>query len=194
MELTRVGLHLSWLMRDRIEPVAPPESRPADRRVSLPLFKAIAVNGPDDPKWTQLGWPDSVEKLIASEAQMEEGILVIYYSTAFPKFAAQRHGFENRDTTLANSFAKRYEIWLAVHSLRHYRDRQLAVVENQPLEAVANGPERTQEDPDVAEERETGTVPDSNPFNALCCSRSTTRGTAVRSNHRVTTNSLMMRP
>jgi hypothetical protein len=113
------------------------------------------VNGPDDPKWTQLGWPDN-PALTASEADMEEGTLVIYYSTVFPKFAGQRHAFENRDSTLATSFAKRYEIWLAVHSLLYYQDHQGAAAEQQlqTSEAGADGAQRVQEDPDLAQERE----------------------------------------
>jgi len=152
VELTRPGLPV--LVDERpFKIIATPESRPADRRVSLPPFKTVRVNGPDDPKWPQLGWPDNLG-LIASEAQMEEGTLVIYYSTAFPKFAGQRQAFENRDTTLANSFVKRYEIWLAVHSLLHYQDQQIAASEQRSPEAVSDGNERVQEDPELAQERE----------------------------------------
>jgi hypothetical protein len=152
VELTRPGLPV--LIDERpFRIVAAPQSRPADRRVTLPPFRTVAVDGPDDPKWTQLGWPDN-PALIASEAEMEEGTLVIYYSTAFPKFAAQRQTFENRDATLATSFAKRYEIWLAVHSLLHYQDQQLAAAEQRISESGAESPDRLQEDPDLAQERE----------------------------------------
>jgi hypothetical protein len=154
VELTRPGLPV--LVDERpYRIVSVPESRPADRRASLPPFKTVAVNGPDDPKWTQLGWPDN-PALTASEADMEEGTLVIYYSTVFPKFAGQRHAFENRDSTLATSFAKRYEIWLAVHSLLYYQDHQGAAAEQQlqTSEAGADGAQRVQEDPDLAQERE----------------------------------------
>jgi hypothetical protein len=152
VELTRPGLPV--LVDERpFTIVAAPESRPADRRVSLPPFRTVAVNGPDDPKWTQLGWPDN-NALIASEAEMEEGTLVIYYSTTFPKFAGQRQAFENRDTTLAASFSKRYEIWLSVHSLLHYQDQQLSATEQRNSQVSADGPERVQEDPDLAQERE----------------------------------------
>ncbi|MGC1483935.1 MAG: hypothetical protein WA789_09090 [Candidatus Acidiferrum sp.] len=152
VELTRPGLTV--LVDEKpYKIVAAPESRPADRRVSLPPFRTVAVNGPEDPKWTQLGWPDN-PSMIASRAEMEEGTLVIYYSTVFPKFASQRHAFENRDTALANSFAKRYEIWLAVHSLLHYQDQQFAAPQHRASEAGPGSSDRTQEDPDLAEERE----------------------------------------
>src|SRR5579863_4146090 len=152
VELTRPGLPV--LVDERpYRIVSIPESRPADRRASLPPFKTVAVNGPDDPKWTQLGWPDN-PVLTASEANMEEGTLVIYYSTAFPKFAGQRRAFENRDPTLATSFVKRYEIWLAVHSLLYYQDHLVPATEQQVTEGGALSPERVQEDPDLAEARE----------------------------------------
>jgi hypothetical protein len=152
VELTRPGLTV--LVDERpYKIVAAPESRPADRRASLPPFRIVAVDGPDDPKWTQLGWPDSPSS-IASEADMEEGTLVIYYSAAFPKFASQRHSFEDRDTALANSFVKRYEIWLAVHSLLHYQDQQLMGSQQRTPGTEANSPDRIQEDPDLAQARE----------------------------------------
>jgi hypothetical protein len=150
VELTRPGLPV--LVDERAYRIIPtPPSRPADRRATLPPFRTIPVNGPDDPRWTQLTWPDN-PSLIASAAQMEEGTLVIYYSTVFPKFASQRHAFETRDTTLANSFAKRYEIWLAVHSLLHYQDEHSA-----PSETAAHEPGQgtlDREDPEIAEQRE----------------------------------------
>jgi hypothetical protein len=152
VELARAGLPV--LVDERpYRIVTSPQSRPADRRVSLPPFKPVAVHGVEDPKWTQLAWPDN-PVLIASEAQMEDGMLVIYYSTAFPKFAAQRHAFENRDTTMATSFAKRYEIWLCVHSLLHYQDQQLAAAGQRNSDLGAQSTERVQEDPDLAQERE----------------------------------------
>jgi hypothetical protein len=57
---------------------------------------------------------------------MEGGVLVIYYSKVFPKYAEQVAAFERRDIVLANSFTKRYEIWLVVHSFLLYRDQQEA--------------------------------------------------------------------
>ena len=57
---------------------------------------------------------------------MEDSQLVIYYSTFFPKFAQAREALERRDTSLALSFTRRYEIWLAVHSMLMHQDQQAA--------------------------------------------------------------------
>lgn len=76
---------------------------------------------------------------------MEEGILVIYYSTVFPKYAAQRATFDQRDAALAVSFTSRYEIWLAVHSLLYYQDQQAATDQLKQL---------AEDSPEVADEQE----------------------------------------
>jgi primosomal protein N'' len=53
----------------------------------------------------------------ASEAVMNEGVLYVYYSRAFPRFATELSRLEGHDTTLARSFERRYKTWLAVHSI-----------------------------------------------------------------------------
>jgi hypothetical protein len=55
---------------------------------------------------------------------MEDGVLVIYYSTEFPKYLTQFATLERRDAALAQSFSERYRIWLAVHSLMLYQRQQ----------------------------------------------------------------------
>jgi hypothetical protein len=124
VELSRPGL--ATLSDERSFKVveAPPE-RPTDRRMTLPPFDIRPVESPDSTLWAELDWPDDVNA-IASSAQMEEGKLVIYYSKVFPKYADQTSAFERRDVVLANSFTKRYEIWLVVHSFLLYRDQQEA--------------------------------------------------------------------
>ncbi len=128
VELARPGLPV--LVDERpYRVVAVPEAKPADQKVTLPPFRLEPIS-PDSPAWTDLSWPDNVA-LIASEAEMESGVLVIRYSTAFPKFASQRASFENKDVSLAESFTKRYEIWLAVHSLLHYQDQRKAAAQQE---------------------------------------------------------------
>jgi len=152
VELTRTGLPV--LIDERAyRVVAVPEVKPTGRQVSLPQFEILPVNGPDDPQWTQLGWPEDINT-IASQAEMEGGKLVIRYSTVFPKFAGQRGYFESRDPALAESFTRRYEIWLAVHSLLHYQDQQLAQAgASAETEPIAKQPTK-EEDPEVADRLE----------------------------------------
>jgi len=93
-----------------------PPARPAPQRATLPPFRVQTVRGAADDHWIDLAWPDDVSE-VASSAEIEEGTLVIYYSTVFPKYARHRQTLEQRDLSKANSYTKRYEIWLAVHSL-----------------------------------------------------------------------------
>jgi hypothetical protein len=124
VELKRPGLAV-LIDERRYRIVEAPKAKPAERQVSVPPFRAERVEGPDDQTWTQLGWPDNVNA-IASQAQMEDGTLVVYYSAVFPKYARQLTLLEGRNIDLGASFTSRYEIWLIVHSLLKYQDDQLA--------------------------------------------------------------------
>jgi len=144
VELMRLGLP-SLADERTVRIVETPPARPASRRVSLPPFDWRAVEGPDDQRWTELGWPEE-PGLVASTAQKEgDGKLWIYYSTVFPKYANQMVAFERRDPALARSFTERYKVWLAVHSLLLYQSQQ---------EAEAARGARPELDPDVADQRE----------------------------------------
>ena len=115
VELSRPGA--PTLFDDRsFKIVDIPQARPAPQRATLPPFRLQAVRGPSDDHWIDLAWPDDINQ-VASSAEMEEGILTIYYSTVFPKYARHRQALEQRDLSRAESYTKRYEIWLAVHSL-----------------------------------------------------------------------------
>lgn len=143
IELTRPGLPtLSDEKRFKI--VEPPPVRPSGRKVSLPPFDLQPVDGPEDPLWTTLGWPENINT-VASSAVMKDGKLVIYYSTVYPKFDVPRTAFKSKEPELAASFIKRYEIWLAVHSLLLYQDQQNAT----PQIKV-----QLEQDPDFEEARE----------------------------------------
>jgi hypothetical protein len=115
VELSRLGLPT---LRDErtFRIVARPPIQQGTRRISLPPFEVREVEGPNDDQWAVLGWPDEINK-VASCAALDGGTLVVWYSTVFPRYAAQRDALERRDTALAESFTSRYKIWLAVHSL-----------------------------------------------------------------------------
>lgn len=100
-----------------------PPVRTAARKISAPPFLWTPVEGPHDQLWTELDWPDD-HNLVASAAQMDSGVLMIYYSTIFPRYATQLAAFERRDAALARSFTERYKIWLAVHSLLIHKSQE----------------------------------------------------------------------
>ncbi|NJD67958.1 MAG: hypothetical protein C3F12_10895 [Candidatus Methylomirabilota bacterium] len=142
VELSRLGLPTLSDQRGVVVREAPP-SRPGRQPLSLPPFDPRPVQ-PDDEQWATLGWPDDVAE-VASSAVMENGTLVIYYSTAYPKYASQVTRYEQRDPSVAESFKKRYEIWLVTHSLLYHRDQE---------EVAAQHPTSEEVDTDLAEERE----------------------------------------
>ncbi len=143
VELMRTGLP-SLVDERAFRIIETPLARPASREVGLPPFEFHPVEGPEDQIWTDLVWPED-PNLVASSAQMEDGVLIIYYSTVFPKYSGHLAAFERRDPALVRSFTERYKIWLAVHSLLLYRSQQ--EVET----ARGTGPEL---DPEIAEQRE----------------------------------------
>lgn len=142
VELTRPGLP-SLADERPFRIVETPSIRPAARQVTLPPFETRPVDGLDDEQWTTLDWPDDVNA-IASAAVPENGKLIIYYSTVFPKYASQRAAFERRDISLSASFTKRYEIWLAVHSLLLYQEQQDRAASSGQRQAVELDPEVTE--------------------------------------------------
>ena len=144
VELSRPGLP-SLADERQFRIVETPPARPAAQHLTLPPFETRPVIDPDDSQWSTLDWPDEI-KSVASSAVTENGKLIIYYSTVFPKYAAQRANFERRDTAIAASFTKRYEIWLAVHSLLLYQEQK-------DKEAASEQPQ-PEPDPDIEETRE----------------------------------------
>lgn len=136
LELSRPGLPV--LSDERpLRIVEMPPARPSKRQLTLPPFETIPVDGPDEDQWATLDWPDDVNS-VASSAMSEQGKLLIYYSTVFPKYASQRAAFERRDPATASSFTKRYEIWLAVHSLLLYQEQKEKEGASGQLQADAN--------------------------------------------------------
>jgi hypothetical protein len=128
VELSRPGLNTLSDQREIVVNKEPP-ARVGRGQLSLPPFEIHGVM-PDDDQWTALGWPDNVA-VTASSADMENGTLVIHYSMVYPNYLAQLSKYEQRSATLAGSFTKRYEVWLATHSLLHYRDQEEAAVQRQ---------------------------------------------------------------
>jgi hypothetical protein len=96
--------------------VDPPKAKVAEQKIVMPPFKVEPIDGPEDPRWLDLGWPEDI-KVIASSAVVIDGVLTVYYSTVYPRYAEHRRKLEMKDASAATSFDARYRIWLAVHSL-----------------------------------------------------------------------------
>ena len=142
VELNRVGLPNLFDER-RVRIIEKPPVRSTISRSSLPPFDFRSVDGPESPLWINLDWPED-RASVASSARMEDGTLVIYYSTVFPNFVKHRAAFEQKSPQTGSSFVERYKIWLAVHSLLAYQDQQAREAAEQVQEI----------DPDVEERLE----------------------------------------
>jgi hypothetical protein len=121
VEIMRSGLAaLSDKRKTEIVPKPKPTS--SGKTLTLPQFEVVAVDGPEDPKWDSLGWSEDISKT-ASEAEMQEGVLTIYYSSVFPKFASTFEKLHSQSEAVGQSFVRRYKVWLAAHSLLLHRDQ-----------------------------------------------------------------------
>ncbi len=120
IELSRTGL--ATLSDDKaIKIVERPPIRQKSKALTLPEFEIKPI-GPDDEIWTDLGWPEEINS-VASEAVMNQGKLIIYYSKVFPQYANKREIFERKKQSIALTFTKKYELWLVVHSLLFEQDK-----------------------------------------------------------------------
>lgn len=111
--------------------VEQPKPKEGENQTAFPQFELIPVDGPDDENWMYVtGEADDRDvKRHASGAQMTEGTLYVYYSTAFPRFANEKRRLEASNPALAHSFQRRYELWLAVHALLKHEDEANATAE-----------------------------------------------------------------
>ena len=101
-----------------------PVTKETDKEATFPDFNIIEVKGLDDENWGKLTEDESQGVAdVASNSLMNEGTLFVYYSSAFPKFAEEFGKLGVRDPSLALSFKRRYEVWIAFHSLLVYQDQ-----------------------------------------------------------------------
>lgn len=142
VELTRSGLPTLSDMRS-FEIVSPPPAQPAKKAVSVPQINPIPID-PSHPQWAILDWPMDDNAYAASASEMENGTLVMWYSTVYPSYAKEIAALEQRDPALAKSFNTRYAIWLAVHSL---------LLQQEEADTAAGGGEHALPD-DIAEQHE----------------------------------------
>lgn len=116
--------------------VAPPKPKDEQSKTSFPAFEVIPVDGVEDANWQYVtdDTEDNDVKRHASAAEMNAGVLHVYYSTQFPRFLAEMKRLEAQNPLLAASFQRRYELWLIVHSLLVHEDEANAD-DNQEEEA-----------------------------------------------------------
>ena len=115
-ELYRTGLQP---LSDNADFVIVEMPKKQDKRKtnSFPEFELIKVEGPEDSNWSNISEESVDVTQHASRSTMSEGTLYIYYSAAFPKFDDEARSWATKDVHRAASFERRYEVWLAVHSL-----------------------------------------------------------------------------
>ena len=108
--------------------VETPKPKDDDHKTAFPQIKVIPVDGPDEENWTYVTDDTEDRDLTrhASGAEMSDGVLYVYYSTLFPRFASERKRLEQQNPLLATSLVKRYELWLAVHALLVHDDEENA--------------------------------------------------------------------
>jgi len=143
----RVELHrkgLSSLVDERKLVVDSPPVPPGtgSNKVKMPPFEIVEV-GPDDSTWGALDWPDAHNE-IASEATNAEGKLTVYYSNAFPPYLNAFKSLAAKSEAKAESFKRRYEIWIAAHSLIIDRDQREADVADDDAVDTSGRAERTE--------------------------------------------------
>lgn len=124
VELYRTGLATLGAERQTVV-VEPPKPKDQGKGAPVPDFRIVAVDGPDDPNWENIAEAGEGDITThASNAVENGGLLMIYYSTAFPRFSTELKRFAMADEAQAKSFKKRYELWIAVHSLLIYQADQ----------------------------------------------------------------------
>lgn len=120
VELYRPGLSTLSDERD-YKVVEQPKPTEETRKAAIPQFKVIPVDGPDDEGWEYITEDEDTAstdtRRHASGAEFSGGVLYVYYSTQFPRFASEKRRLELQKPELAASFTKRYELWVAVHAL-----------------------------------------------------------------------------
>lgn len=105
------------------EIVAPPPVKEKTSTVNLPEIRIYPVTSVDDGTWVELDWPEDVSEVAAEYTPQEkENRILVHYSTLFPKYRAAYQQLAVKDLAKAESFQKRFEIWLVTSVLIHWQD------------------------------------------------------------------------
>ena len=66
--------------------VEKPITKPSSKKISVPRIILVSVEGPQNPNWQRLEWPENESK-VASSSVMDSQLLTVYYSRVFPPYA-----------------------------------------------------------------------------------------------------------
>ena len=115
IELSRFGLPI---LTDKMDyaVVEKPISKPSSKKISVPRMILVAVEGPQDPNWQRLEWPDNESK-VASSSVMDSQLLTVYYSTIFPPYQERHDRLLRQNVSSAQKFHFEYKKWIALHSI-----------------------------------------------------------------------------
>jgi hypothetical protein len=123
VELFRKGLPaLSDERGYEVIPPPPPKSR--EQQSTMPQFKLVPIDGPTDDGWPNISEDSTDIEKHALRYEYNQGVLYVYYSLVFPRFARELNRLEKQDGALSASFKTRYGTWLAVHSILHHQQRE----------------------------------------------------------------------
>jgi hypothetical protein len=101
--------------------VLQPTPKAASANVNLPQIDIQPIDAIEDPEWTKWNWPADAAD-VAADYIFAGDTLTIRYSTIFPRFSATLGQMTAKGAAIANSFVRRYEIWLTTSVLIHWQD------------------------------------------------------------------------
>lgn len=137
VELYRPGLQALAAEKAYII-VDPPKPKEEQHQATVPDFNVIEVSGPEDENWEYVcdNMEDDSVSRHASGAEMNAGVLDVYFSAAFPRYRTELKRFEQSEPALAASFKERYKLWIAVHALLMEQSKKDEDTENLSEDAV----------------------------------------------------------
>lgn len=97
-----------------------PAAKSDPSKIALPRIDCQGIDK-NDSEWVALGWSHN-EAEVALDYNYAKDTLTIRYSTVFPRFKSSYDQTRSRSTGSADSFVRRYEIWLATSVLIHWQD------------------------------------------------------------------------
>jgi hypothetical protein len=106
--------------------------------IALPEIDCEPIDSMESEEWVTWNWPNDVAEVAADYAYSKEhDRITIRYSTLFPRFRSVRESLGSRDQTKAQSFQRRYQIWLTTNVLVHWQDtlQDLTTLTEAELEA-----------------------------------------------------------